>query len=163
MHNAAFAALRLPHRYETHEVTAADLPATFDRLRRDEMLGANVTVPHKEAALRLVDDASEEARRIGAVNTVVRRGARLVGDNTDRYGFRQALEESACVPTDQTVLVLGAGGAARACVLEVMAGNDVIVAGRTLERARSLVESVRTVRAARLRAVSLDEAKRLRD
>jgi shikimate dehydrogenase len=162
MHNAAFAALGLPHRYETHEVAAAELPTTFDRLRREEMLGANVTIPHKEAALRLVDEASEEARRIGAVNTVARRGSRLVGENTDRHGFRQALEESACVPAGQTVLVLGAGGAARACVLEVMAGNDVIVAGRTLERARSLVESLRTVRAARLRAVSWEEAKRLR-
>lgn len=162
MHNAAFAMLGLPHRYETHEVAAAELPATFDRLRREGMLGANVTIPHKEAALRLVDEASEEARRIGAVNTVARRGSRLVGDNTDRYGFRMALEESACVPSGEQVLVLGAGGAARACVLEILADNDVLVASRTLERARTLVESLRTPRGGSVRAISWDEARRLK-
>src|SRR5207247_201237 len=71
MHNAAFAMLGLPHRYETHEVAAAELPATFDRLRREGMLGANVTIPHKEAALRLVDEASDEARRLKKVGLLV--------------------------------------------------------------------------------------------
>jgi shikimate dehydrogenase len=162
IHNAAFAALGLPHRYETHEVASAELPATFDRLRREDMLGANVTIPYKEGTLRLVDEASEEARRIGAVNTVARRGSRLFGDNTDRYGFRMALEESACVPSGNSVLVLGAGGAARSCVLEVMSDNEVLVASRTLERARTLVESMRTVRGGTVRAISWDEARRLR-
>jgi len=74
MHNAAFAKLGLPHRYSVRDVTDAQLGATLERMRRADVLGANVTIPHKEAALRLVDEASDEARRVGAMNTIVRRG-----------------------------------------------------------------------------------------
>jgi len=117
MHNAAFDKLGLPHRYTVRDVTDAQLGATLDRLRRADVLGANVTIPHKEAALRLVDEASDEARRIGAVNTIVRRGERLIGDNTDRIGFHRGLESAGILEISNVdVLVLGAGGAARALV-----------------------------------------------
>src|SRR2546429_1329010 len=90
MHNAAFAALGLPHRYEAHEVKAEQLAATLERMRQEDVLGANVTIPHKEAVLRLVARVSDEARRIGAVNTITRHGGLLPADNTDGYGFRTA-------------------------------------------------------------------------
>src|SRR5206468_5053209 len=64
MHNAAFATLGLPHRYEVREVKAAELADALGSIRHEDVLGANVTIPHKEAALRLVDDVSDEARRI---------------------------------------------------------------------------------------------------
>src|SRR5256886_17577424 len=92
MHNAAFAKLGMPHRYEAKETSDDQLAATVARLRGDDVLGANVTIPHKEAALRLLDEVDPEARRIGAVNTIVSRGARLIGYNTDKYGFEKALE-----------------------------------------------------------------------
>src|SRR5439155_1244841 len=84
----------------------------------------NVTIPHKEAALRLVDELAAEARRIGAVNTIVRRASRLVGDNTDGYGFAQALAAARVDVTGKDVLVLGAGGAARACVAALGAARS---------------------------------------
>src|SRR2546428_13689195 len=124
MHNAAFAKLGLPHRYEAKETADDQLAATLDRMRReDDVLGANVTIPHKEAALRLLDEVDDEARRIAAVNTIVSRGARLIGYNTDKFGFEKALETQAGRPAwhgefpfaDETICALGAGGAGRAC------------------------------------------------
>src|SRR5213593_1059930 len=159
MHNAAFAKLGLPHRYSVRDVTDAQLGATLERMRRADVLGANVTIPHKEAALRLVDEASDEARRVGAVNTIVRRGERLIGDNTDRIGFHRGLESAGILEISNVdVLVLGAGGAARACVLDLLSGNDVLVAGRTIERAERLVASMPPEKSGTARAVTWDDA-----
>ena len=141
MHNAAFAALGLPHRYEARDVAEAELAATLQRMRRDEVLGANVTIPHKETVLRLMDDVSDEARKIGAVNTIVRRRERLAGENTDAYGFHRALEEAHVSP--RRVLLLGAGGAARACATVLLAsGAEVLVANRNRDRADRLARSL---------------------
>jgi shikimate dehydrogenase len=152
MHNAAFAKLGLPHRYEVKETVDDQLAATVDRMRRDDVLGANVTIPHKEAVLRLVDEVSDEARRIGAVNTVVRRGSRLIGQNTDKYGFEKALDtQPRRIPGEpsgfpffgHTILVLGAGGAARACALALLErGNNVNIANRDPGRAEALARSL---------------------
>src|SRR5206468_8898125 len=129
MHNAAFAKLGLPHRYEAREVAEKDLAATLDRMRRDDdVLGANVTIPYKETVWRLVDEVDDEARRIGAVTTIVSRGGRLIGYNPDKHGFEKALEtQPRRAPghggfpfADVRVLVLGAGGAARACALALL-------------------------------------------
>jgi shikimate dehydrogenase len=148
MHNAAFLALGLPHRYETRDVEPDRLEDFVDALRKDDVLGANVTIPHKERALRFVDDAGEDARRVGAVNTIVRRGARLIGENTDVYGFERALSEprpgrAAKVLAGETVMVLGAGGAARACaVVLLQRGNDVRIANRNRQRAEQLTAGI---------------------
>jgi shikimate dehydrogenase len=152
MHNAAFAKLGLPHRYEAKETADDQLAAMLDRMRReDDVLGANVTIPHKESVLRLLDEVNDDARRIGAVNTIVSRGARLIGYNTDKYGFEKALEaqqpkDSSSVGfpfADDTILVLGAGGAARACALALLEqGNNVNVANRNPARAEALARSL---------------------
>ena len=138
MHNAAFMALGLPHRYEARDVEPHRLGDVVDALRTDDVLGANVTIPHKEAALRLVDELADEARRIGAVNTIVRRASRLVGDNTDGYGFSRALAAAGIDVKGKDVMVLGAGGAARACVAALGAARIVVVAARDLDRATAL-------------------------
>jgi len=153
MHNAAFAKLGLPHRYEAKETADDQLAPTLDRMRReDDVLGANVTIPHKETTLRLLDEVDDEARRIGAVNTIVSRGARLIGYNTDKYGFEMALEtQPRRVPsspegfpfTNGRILILGAGGAARACALALLEhGNNVDIANRDPARAEALARSI---------------------
>jgi shikimate dehydrogenase len=139
MHNAAFAALGLPHRYEARDVEPHRLADTVEALRGPDVLGANITIPHKEAVLRLVDELADEARRIGAVNTVVRRSSRLVGDNTDGQGFARALAAAGVDVAGKDVMVLGAGGAARACVAALGAARTVHVAARGLDRASALV------------------------
>jgi shikimate dehydrogenase len=140
MQNAAFAALGIDCHYELREVDAGGLPGAIAELRVDErMVGANVTIPHKEAVIALLDDLDPQAARIGAVNTISRQGMRLKGWNTDVEGFRRALEEKSPSPLAGGVAIIGAGGAARAvaAALQPTAG-EVWVIARNLEQARRL-------------------------
>jgi len=138
MQNAAFAALGIDCRYEPREVSAEDLAAAVAELRSDErMLGANVTIPHKESVLAFLDDLDPLAARIGAVNTITRQGARLKGWNTDVVGFQRALGES--FPAPRRVAVIGAGGAARAVAAALQPTVDQVwIIARNLEQARRL-------------------------
>ncbi len=142
MQNAAFGALHLPHRYELLRVAAEDLPAAVRRIRDPDVLGANVTIPHKQATRRYVDALDEVAQRVGAVNTLVKRGGTLSGANTDAGGFADALAEAGIRPAGARVLMLGAGGAARACA-DVFArvGARLVVADRTADRAARLARA----------------------
>ena len=143
MHNAAFRALGLPHSYELLDVTADALPAAVARIRDGAILGANVTVPHKEAVVKLADTWDGPTAEIGAANTLSRTpdGRRLLASNTDGVGFEYATRD--LVLDGARVLVLGAGGAARAVVSVLFArGARVSVANRDGERARSLVRSL---------------------
>ena len=117
MQNAAFAACGLDLRYELADVPAANLDSAVAQLRNDaDALGANVTQPHKVDALRLVDETSAEVERVGALNTIVREGSRLIGHNTDLPALAAELRVL-CPQAPGAVLVLGAGGASRAAVL----------------------------------------------
>lgn len=140
MQNAAFAALGLPHRYELLRVTAEELGSAVERLRRDDVLGANVTIPHKAAALVLLDLVEDTARRIGAVNTISKLGGTLRGENTDVGGFADALAERGVDVAGRQVLLLGAGGAARACIDHlVRSGSRPVIANRTSDRAKDIL------------------------
>lgn len=135
---AALDALGIDARYEAWDVPPADLPIALERLRSAELLGANVTVPHKEAVFRLVDRLDALAERVGAVNTIVRRDGQLHATNTDVAGILAALED---VPLrGASVLLLGAGGAARAVVVAMHRAGvaRLTIANRTLERVRAL-------------------------
>lgn len=115
MHGAAFDLLGLPHRYFAFHVTPAALPAALAGAKALGLGGLNLTVPHKQAAVALMDALAPEAVRIGAVNTVCLEAGRLVGRNTDGPGFLAGLRElPGAEPTH--AVVLGAGGAARAVV-----------------------------------------------
>jgi shikimate dehydrogenase len=141
MHNAAFRALGLPHRYSGIDVEPEGLAGLVRTLRHSDALGANVTIPHKVAAVPMVDEESDEVRATGALNTIVRRGARLIGANTDVDGFEAALVvDGRELLARGTVLVLGAGGSARACVYALLRrGVDVLVANRSAEHLEALV------------------------
>ncbi|TAM72428.1 MAG: shikimate dehydrogenase, partial [Chloroflexota bacterium] len=122
--------------------TVMELPATIEELRGDDVLGANVTIPHKERVVPLMDRLTDEARSTGAVNTITREGTRLVGHNTDVPAFRIALD--ALVGRQKmpkTAVVLGAGGGARAVVDGLISEGfqRVIVFNRHLHRAEGLV------------------------
>jgi len=145
MHDAAFAAAGIAGRYEAWDVAPEALPAALERLRRSgTLLGANVSVPHKEAVLRHVDALTPEAQRLGAVNTIVREGDRLVGHNTDAIGLAAALAELARPPGPGRAVVLGAGGAARAAVAVLLgSGCSVLVHNRTRARADALAAAMR--------------------
>jgi shikimate dehydrogenase len=112
--------------------------------------GANVTLPHKEAALATADEVSPRARAIGAANTIVVRGGRLLADNTDGYGFLENLRQSAPAwhPAAGPAVVLGAGGAARAVVHALLEAGvaELRLANRTRSRAETLAQSFAGVR-----------------
>jgi shikimate dehydrogenase len=118
MQNAAFDAAGIECRYVLHGVSRADLPKAIAHLRADRrILGANVTIPHKESVIPLLDELDPLAAHLGAVNTISRRDNRLKGWNTDVEGFRRALDECGYAVGGRAVAIIGAGGAARAVAL----------------------------------------------
>ena len=158
MHNAAFRALGLDWCYLPFAVPPAHVADALAGVRGLGLRGINVTVPHKQAVSALVDELTPEARAIGAVNTVLVRGERLVGHNTDAAGFLRALREAGFAPEGCSALVLGAGGAARAAVYALArVGARVVLLNRTPQRADALVADLRAVvEGARLEAGGLD-------
>lgn len=143
MHNAAFAALRLSYIYVPFPVQPESLGPAVRSLPALGIVGVNVTIPHKESVLPFLEEVTGEAREIGAVNTISCVEGRLVGDNTDGFGFAEPLREMGVAFGDRRVVVVGAGGAARAVVFRlVRAGAKVTLVNRTRERAERLAESV---------------------
>lgn len=141
MQEAAFRALGLNWRYLTIEVKPDDLPAAVMGMRAMGFAGINLTIPHKVAVIPLLDDVAPDARMIGAVNTVRRDGDRLIGENTDGKGFLTGVREIGDDPQGKTIVILGAGGAARAIAVELaLAGAAAIhVYNRSLERGQAMV------------------------
>lgn len=114
MHNAAFDALGLDIRYVAFRVLPEDLKDAVNSIRALNLLGVNITVPHKERVIPLLDKIDEEASFIGAVNTIVNSEGILTGYNTDGKGFISSLREEGISFEGKNILILGAGGASRA-------------------------------------------------
>lgn len=137
LHNAAYRALGIDAVYVPLAVAPGTLGAALGGVRALGFLGVNVTVPHKEEARRLCDEVDALATEVGAVNTVVVRDGRLLGANTDVAGFARALAEAG--GASGPVVILGAGGSARAVAAAVRAeGGEPRVVARRPERARDL-------------------------
>jgi shikimate dehydrogenase len=155
LHNAALTAAGLEGSYSLFPVDLArpdELAHLLGRVRSGEIHGLNVTIPHKQAVIPLLDELSDTAKAIGAVNTIYAKNGRLIGDNTDAAGFwddvssnidiRKSKIENPQSPITnyRSALVLGAGGSARAVVFALKAhGWDVAVAARRIEQAQALV------------------------
>ena len=132
-------------RYELWETSPAQLQDVVDDLRKPHNVGANVTVPYKEAVLPLLDEVDDLANLVGAVNTIVKKGDRLLGYNTDVYGFMEALgKERRFDPGGKRVVILGAGGAARAVgfALAQRKAASLAITDGVFERASALAESL---------------------
>jgi len=141
MQNAAIEAAGINAVYVPFHVTPAELGTAVAAIRSLGLLGVNVTVPHKEAVLPLLDEVDEVAAQIGAVNTIVNRGGRLVGYNTAASGLMRALHaELSCETAGKQVVVLGAGGAARAAVVAIAkaGARRIVIANRTADKAEKL-------------------------
>lgn len=143
MQQAAFDHLGIDARYELWDRPPAALAEALAELRTDEFLGANVTIPHKERVVPLMDRQTDEAHATGAVNTLTREGRKLVGHNTDVAGFKVALDRMVGrQKMPRQAVVLGAGGGARAVVYGLIREGfqRVVVFNRHLHRAESLVK-----------------------
>lgn len=141
VHQAALDHLGIDARYEVWETPPSDLPGLLDRMRSPGFMGASVTIPHKETVAPMMDELSPAAAAIGAVNCIASAGGSLVGHNTDGGGFITALQECAgFTATGRSVLLVGAGGAAKA-IGHALLGEGVsslTIANRTRARAESL-------------------------
>ncbi|MDF2630890.1 MAG: shikimate 5-dehydrogenase [Symbiobacteriaceae bacterium] len=144
MHNAAFAQQRMNCQYTAWAVEPASLKDAVAGIRALGILGVNVTIPHKEAVIPLLDEVAPTAAQVGAVNTIVNRGGRLMGYNTDGWGFQSSLEEAGVKLPGLEVVVLGAGGAARAIALGLARSRvaRVVISNRTPERAERLAADI---------------------
>jgi shikimate dehydrogenase len=131
MQNAGFEALGTSHQYELADVASSALRQAVEALRDPAFLGANVTQPYKERVFYLMDDVDEVGRSATAVNTIVNRGGRLIGSNTDVPAIVDEIRS--VQPDPQRAVILGAGGAGRAVqvALESMRVEDVVVVSRT--------------------------------
>jgi shikimate dehydrogenase len=142
MQQAAFDAAGIDAHYELWDRPPMELSESIDEVRADAFLGANVTIPHKERVVPMLDRLTEEAQVIGAANTITREGRRLVGHNTDVPGFTVALDRLVGrQKMPRHAVVLGAGGGARAVVYGLIREGfqRVVVFNRHLHRAEGLV------------------------
>lgn len=169
MQNAALEKSGLEMRYARFEIAPSELRPALELLRELDFVGVNLTIPHKIAASEFVDDPDETARQVGAVNTIKIEEGKLRGFNTDGKGFSRAIREEFSVDLrDLRVLVIGAGGAARAIALQCAKENceRLVIANRDAEKAKRLGEELRSFFAgprvlgpvARLQAIGCDEA-----
>lgn len=128
MQNAAFRAAGLDWTYELLDVAPADLAEAIVSLRAKDSVGANVTIPHKQAVMQHLDRLEPEALRAHAVNTISRDGDHLVGANSDVAGIEAAVREIGLEPRGAQVVVLGAGGSARAAAVALDGAHITFVA-----------------------------------
>lgn len=132
--------------YKAFHVTSAELPSFIKSLSENGVAGINVTVPHKEDVLKLVDKVDEKARKIGAVNTVYFEKGKMIGSNTDGIGFLTHLKQTTknWKAENGPVVIIGAGGAARAVLISLLDDGvpEVRLTNRTKERAENVVKEI---------------------
>jgi shikimate dehydrogenase len=169
LQNAALRECGIDMQYARFHITPDELKEALQLLQENDFVGVNITVPHKESAHGLVDELDDQARQVGAVNTIAVRNQRLTGFNTDGIGFARAIRDNFSVDLrDLRVLVIGAGGAARAIAFEC-ARQDcerLVIANRTRSKAERLVKELQPFFAgprvlgpvARLQAGELNES-----
>ncbi len=148
MHTAVFEMLHLPFRYGVLDVTDEFLPALLASLRKNGFAGVNVTIPHKERVIPLLDAVTEDAAEVGAVNTIVNHDGKLTGYNTDIAGIQQTLEPFKERIRNASVLVLGAGGGARAAAYAIsknFSPSSVRLYNRTAGRAGTIADQFKKI------------------
>lgn len=145
--------------YLPFEIIPENFKQGIEGLKALNVKGFNVTIPYKERIIELLDEVSEESSFIGAVNTVVNKKGRLIGYNTDCKGFSMALKENNIKLRGLNVLVIGAGGAAKAVVYQLIKENakSIVLTNRTEKRAEDLVKSFNKITNSLIKCIKFDE------
>ena len=144
MEQAAFDSEQIPMDYLTIQVKCGDLEAAMKGLRAMNFTGINITMPHKGEVLQYLDEISESAQIMGAVNTIYWKDGKLVGENTDGKGFLKSLKDGNVVMEGKNVVILGAGGAARAIAVELAGAGirNIMVINKNSDHAQLLVDII---------------------
>ena len=165
IHNSAFEATNTNGVYVAWEVEATDLAETVANIRRYQMFGINLSMPYKEQVIPYLDQLSEEARLIGAVNTVVNREGTLIGYNTDGKGFFKSLPSFKI--SRKRLVLLGAGGAAKAilaqAILDGVSQISVFVRSSSMEKTRPYLEKIQNATGFRVDLFALEDIQELQD
>ncbi len=140
LHNGAFKSLNIRGYYFPMRVSERDVPEVIKLLKILRFRGVNITNPYKTTIIRFLDKLSLVAREIGAVNTIIFKGNKLLGENTDVYGFEQSLYENNVEVRNKNILIIGAGGVCRAIVYAIWKKKplDIYIANRTLPNAEAI-------------------------
>lgn len=165
IHNSAFEATNTNGVYLAWEVDATELAETVANVRRYQMFGINLSMPYKEQAIPYLDQLSEEACLIGAVNTVVNREGTLIGYNTDGKGFFKSLPSFKI--SRKRMVLLGAGGAAKAilaqAILDGVSQISVFVRLSSMEKTRPYLEKIQNATGFRVELFALEDSQELQD
>ena len=165
IHNSAFEATNTNGVYLAWEVEVTDLAETVANIRRYQMFGINLSMPYKEKVIPYLDELSEEARLIGAVNTVVNRDGTLIGYNTDGKGFFKSLPSFKI--SGKRMVLLGAGGAAKAilaqAILDGVSQVSVFVRSASIEKTRPYLEKIQNATGFRVDLFALEDVQDLQD
>ena len=165
IHNSAFEATNTNGVYLAWEVDAAELAETVANIRRYQMYGINISMPYKEQVIPYLDQLSEEACLIGAVNTVVNREGTLIGYNTDGKGFFKSLPSFKI--SGKRMVLLGAGGAAKAilaqAILDGVSQISVFVRSSSIEKTRPYLEKIQNATGFRVDLFALEDVQDLQD
>ena len=165
IHNSAFEATNTNGVYLAWEVDATELAETVANIRRYQMYGINLSMPYKEQVIPYLDQLSEEARLIGAVNTVVNREGTLIGYNTDGKGFFKSLPSFKI--SRKRMILLGAGGAAKAilaqAILDGVSQISVFVRSSSMEKTRPYLEKIQNATGFRVDLFALEDIQELQD
>ena len=161
MHNAAYRTLGLDFVYLPFHVKPRDLPHAISGMKALNIRGLNVTIPHKTSVIPLIDKVDELAAKIGAVNTIANDKGKLIGYNTDAQGFMEALNQHDVDPADKKVLLLGAGGAARAIAFilaETQAEIIILNRKQEIDWAYDIVKNIKAHYSVNLKVDELTDA-----
>ena len=165
IHNSAFEATNTNGVYLAWEVDATELAETVANIRRYQMYGINLSMPYKEQVIPYLDQLSEEACLIGAVNTVVNREGTLIGYNTDGKGFFKSLPSFKI--SRKRLVLLGAGGAAKAilaqAILDGVSQISVFVRSSSMEKTRPYLEKIQNATGFRVDLFALEDIQELQD
>lgn len=143
MFNAAFKELGLNLVYVAFTVTAKELKTAISGAKSIGVKGLNVTMPHKNAVMNYLDEVDATAKNIGAVNTILSNNGRLIGYNTDGNGAMIALQENGVCPEEKKLVLLGAGGAAKAIAYQAAQDvKELVILNRTPDKAKKLAEMI---------------------
>ena len=165
IHNSAFEATNTNGVYLAWEVDATELAETVANIRRYQMYGINLSMPYKEQVIAYLDQLSEEACLIGAVNTVVNREGTLIGYNTDGKGFFKSLPSFKI--SRKRLVLLGAGGAAKAilaqAILDGVSQISIFVRSSSMEKTRPYLEKIQNATGFRVDLFALEDVQDLQD
>ncbi len=162
IHNAAFRHSKLDHTYIAYKIPAGELAAGIEALKAIKIAGFNVTIPHKIEMMKFLDEMDTTCKVIGAVNTVLNDNGKLKGYNTDMIGFLDPIKKKNFTIKNSQVLLLGAGGAARAIITAMIKekASKISIVNRTQENANKLADFAKKI-GGNVDTISIQEANKL--